>query len=273
MNVKVENSVASQENPSSFSSQKGSPSKKNSTPNKNNTSQEKPKDNRGVINDLIKENEHLKTLLNRKSEEVKRLEERLNRHQMMITRLKKKVAELKNKRDRNHEKNEEKEETKATGAGYSKIFSDNELPKTSQFMMENYSVEDNNLLMAIQDYGPTALIHLLFGNTENKRRKMHIVSFISHSLNFFKEFIDKLVGFQHELVQVTSSKDLNELTQRLASETDFYFNAKTIRLWRIDKIKGALLAEDPNGNSIEASISRGIIADCIKEQSPIECNC
>ncbi|CAD8102312.1 unnamed protein product [Paramecium sonneborni] len=204
---------------------------------------------------LMKENEQLKRDLERKNQEVERIQGKLNQYQLVVSRLQKTIDNLRKKNDDDEIRGFIKKDD-------IELLMNFKIPQNLDFRIVCQKLDHQNLLNDLCEKGVLNTLQQISQQSQEVQKQQ--ITYYCNQLLSFKEFSERLNQLLLQMEEFSNSQTIEDLIYNVNRQLPQVFKCETVKLWLLDTKNGLLYSYLETRQQIKALQDKGLVADTFK---------
>ncbi|CAK84199.1 unnamed protein product (macronuclear) [Paramecium tetraurelia] len=210
---------------------------------------------RSNITILMKENEQLKRDLERKNQEVERIQGKLNQYQLVVSRLQKTIDNLR-------KKNEDDEVRGLIKKDDIELLMNFKIPQNLDFRIVCQKLDHQNLLNDLCEKGVVNTLQQISQQSQEVQKQQ--ISYYCNQLLSYKDFSERLNQLLLLMEEFSNCQTIEDLIFNVNRQLPQIFKCETAKLWLLDTKNGLLYSYLETRQQIKALQDKGMVADTFK---------
>ncbi|CAD8102453.1 unnamed protein product [Paramecium sonneborni] len=204
---------------------------------------------------LMKENEQLKRDLERKNQEVERIQGKLNQYQLVVSRLQKTIDNLRKKNDDDEIRGFIKKDD-------IELLMNFKIPQNLDFRIVCQKLDHQNLLNDLCEKGVINTLQQISQQSQEVQKQQ--ITYYCNQLLSFKEFSERLNQLLLQMEEFSNCQTIEDLIFNVNRQLPQVFKCETAKLWLLDTKNGLLYSYLETRQQIKALQDKGLVADTFK---------
>ncbi|CAD8191686.1 unnamed protein product [Paramecium pentaurelia] len=204
---------------------------------------------------LMKENEQLKRDLERKNQEVERIQGKLNQYQLVVSRLQKTIDNLR-------KKNEDDEIRGLIKKDDIELLMNFKIPQNLDFRIVCQKLDHQNLLNDLCEKGVVNTLQQISQQSQEGQKQQ--ITYYCNQLLSFKDFSERLNQLLLQMEEFSNCQTIEDLIFNVNRQLPQIFKCETAKLWLLETKNGLLYSYLETRQQIKALQDKGLIADTFK---------
>ncbi|CAD8074265.1 unnamed protein product [Paramecium primaurelia] len=204
---------------------------------------------------LMKENEKLKRDLERKNQEVERIQGKLNQYQLVVSRLQKTIDNIRKKNDDDEIRGFIKKDD-------IELLMNFKIPQNLDFRIVCQKLDHQNLLNDLCEKGVANTLQQISQQSQEVQKQQ--ITYYYNQLLSFKDFSERLNQLLLQMEEFSNSQTLEDLIFYVNRKLPQVFKCETVKLWLLDTKNGLLYSYLETRQQIKALQDKGLVADTFK---------
>lgn len=221
---------------------------------------------RTTLSEVLKENEKLKQEIIQKTKEINKLKDDKSQMQVNITRLSKKLNDLKQDNNNNGIKIDNESLKNAKEKNLIKMTG---LPNDLKFRDLNFKEEYKSQLFGLYDSGTSSFATYLLTSKDESLNKQGILNNILTHLIGFKELgncVNSLINF---FLNTSNIDNIYDIITQSSIKFKGIYNSSVFQVWKVDYFNSLFYTVNNTFKRHEILCNKGLISELFKLKEPI----